>query len=170
MEKTLKVIKELKENELIKDYAIGGGIAALYYVEPLLTYDLDILFIPVAESLDVLDPIYIYLKKKGYKTHKEHMIIEGVPVQFIPDYNELVKEAIGNSVEAKYGRIKTKVIGVEYLIAIMFQTFRPKDRERIIKIIEEAEIDLKFLEKILKKYNLHEKFRKFRGMYYGKSG
>lgn len=170
MEKTLKAIKKLKENELIKDYAIGGGIAALYYVEPLLTYDLDIFFIPVEESLDVLNPIYNYLKKKGYKTHKEHIIIEGVPVQFIPIYNELIKEAIGNSVEAKYGRIKTKVIGVEYLVAIMFQTFRPKDRERIIKIIEEAEIDLKFLEKILKKYSLYQKFRKFRGIYYGKSG
>jgi predicted nucleotidyltransferase len=169
MEKTLKVIRELKKNGAIKDYAIGGAIAALYYVEPLLTYDLDIFFIPVEESLDVLSPIYNHLKKIGYKTHKEHMIIEGVPVQFIPVYNELIKEAVENSVETKYGRIKTKVIGVEYLIAIMIQTFRPKDRERIVKIVEETEIDLKVLEKILKKYSLDEKFIKFRGMYYGKS-
>ena len=32
MEKTLKVIRELKKNEVIKDYDIGGGIAALSYV------------------------------------------------------------------------------------------------------------------------------------------
>ncbi len=76
---------------MIKDYAIGEAIAALYYVEPLLTYDLYIFFIPVEESLDVLSPIYNHLKKIGYKTHKEHMIIEGVPVQFIPVYNELIK-------------------------------------------------------------------------------
>lgn len=121
------------------------------------------------ESLDVLNPIYNYLKKRGYKTHKEHVIIEGIPVQFIPVYNELIKEAVENAVEAKYGRIKTKVIGVEYLVAIMLQTFRSKDRERIIKVVKETEIDLRFLEKILKKYNLHGKFRKFRSIYYGKS-
>ena len=51
----------------------------------------------------------------------------------------------------------------------MVQTFRPKDRKRIIKIIEEDELNLKFLEKILKKYNLYQKFRQVRGVYYGKS-
>jgi hypothetical protein len=33
----------------IKAYAIGGGIAATYYIEPVLTYDLDIFFIPAKE-------------------------------------------------------------------------------------------------------------------------
>jgi hypothetical protein len=167
MEKVLKVIKGLKGKEVIRDYAIGGGIAAMYYIEPLLTYDLDIFFIPVKESLDVLSPIYNYLKK-SYKVHKEHVIIEGVPVQFIPVYNELVREAVENSVETKYGRVKTRVIGLEHLVAIMLQTFRPKDREKIVKIMGEAEVDLIFLKKILKKYNLYEKFKKFRSTYYGK--
>ena len=63
MEKTLKIIKELKQKRIIQDFSIGGGIAVLYYVEPLLTYDLDIFFIPREESIDVLSPIYDYLKK-----------------------------------------------------------------------------------------------------------
>jgi len=57
MEKTLKVINAFKENKVIEDYAIGGAIAALYYVELLLTYDLDIFFITVEEGLEVLHPI-----------------------------------------------------------------------------------------------------------------
>ena len=162
MEKTLKVINALKENKVIEDYAIGGAIAALYYVEPLLTYDLDIFFITVEVGLDVRHPIYNHLKKSGYKTHKEHVLIEGVPVQFIPVYNELIKEAVKTAPIMKYGKTKTKVIGVEYLVAIMIQTFRLKDRERAIKMIEEATIDLKLLRKILKKYNLYEIFEKFR--------
>ena len=36
----LRVIRELKDKRIILDFAIGGGIAVLYYVEPLLTYDL----------------------------------------------------------------------------------------------------------------------------------
>lgn len=167
MEKTLKVIKELKAKRVILDFAIGGGIAVLYYVEPLLTYDLGIFFIPIEERLDALGQVYEHLMEKGYKTRKEHIIIEGVPVQFIPVYNELVKEAVQNSAEVKYGRIKTKVLGLEYLVAVMFQTYRAKDRERIIKIFEEAEVDLKLLRKLLKKFGLYDRYARFRGMYFG---
>ncbi len=151
MEKTLKVVKELKEAKVLKDYSIGGGIAALYYIEPLLTYDLDIFFVPIEDSIDVLTPIYKYLKEKGFKAKREHMLIEGVPVQFIPVYNDLVKDAVQYSVEAKYGRIKTRVLGLEYLIAVMLQTYRSKDRERLVKVFEEAKIDLKLLKIILKR-------------------
>lgn len=166
MEKTLKVIRGLKNERVILDYAIGGGIAVLYYVEPLLTYDLDIFFIPIEESLDVLAPVCKYLKEKGYKIRREHIIIEGVPTRFIPVYNELVREAVQNSIEVKYGRIKTKVLGLEYLIAVMLQTYRAKDRERILKIFEMAKVDLQFLRKLLKKYDLYGKYTKFRGLYF----
>ena len=152
MEKTLKIIKELKEKKILNNFSIGGGIAALYYIEPLLTYDLDIFFIPMEDSIDVLTPIYRYLKERGYKTKKEHIMIEGIPVQFIPVYNDLVKDAVQCSVEVKYGRIKTRVLGLEYLIAVMLQTYRPKDRERLVKIFEEAKTDLKLLKRILKKF------------------
>ena len=166
MEKTLKIIKELKEKKVLKDFSIGGGIAALYYIEPLLTYDLDILFIPIEDSIDILAPIYQYLREKGFKTKGEHVLIEGVPVQFIPVYNDLLKEAVQCSVEARYGRIKTKVLGLEYLIAVMLQTYRPKDRERLVKVFEEAKIDLKLLKKILKKYGLYDKYVQFKEIYF----
>jgi hypothetical protein len=107
------------------------------------------------------------LKEKGYKTKKEHVLIEGIPVQFIPVYNDLVKEAVQCAVEAKYGRIKTRVLGLEYLIAVMLQTDRPKDRERLVKVFEEAKIDLKRLGKILKKHGLHDKYVQFKEIRFG---
>lgn len=167
MEKALKAVRELRDRGVILDFAIGGGIAVLYYVEPFLTYDLDIFFIPVEERFDTLSPIYDYLKKKGYRTQREHVIIDGVPVQFIPAYNELVKEAVQNSTGVKYGRVNTKVLSVEYLVAIMLQTYRTKDRERILKIFEEVQVDLKFLKKLLRKFNLYERYTKFRERYFG---
>jgi hypothetical protein len=167
VEKALKLIKELKKAKVLKDFSIGGGIAALYYIEPLLTYDLDIFFIPIEDSIDVLKPVYRYLKEKGFKAKKEHVLIEGVPVQFIPVYNDLVKEAVQNSIEVKYGRIKTRILGLEYLIAVMLQTYRPKDRERLVKVFEVAKIDLRLLKKVLKKYGLHDKYDRFKEMYFG---
>lgn len=162
MEKTLKIIRELKEKGIIKEFAIGGGIAVLYYVEPLLTYDLDIFFIPAEERIDILCPIYNYLKAKGYQSRREHLMLEGVPVQFIPAYNDLIEEAVLNSADVNYGRVKTKILCLEYLMAIMVETFRPKDKERIIKILGEAKVDTRKLEKILKKYGLYERYSKFK--------
>jgi len=169
MDNALRIIKELKTKGIIQDFAIGGGIAVLYYTEPLLTYDLDIYFVPIKECLDVLTPIYSFLKKRGYKTSKEHILVEGVPVQFIPVYNELVKDAVINSRKVNYGRLKTNVVGLEYLIAIMLQTYRAKDRERLGAILEETEFDSNRLRLILKKYDLYDKFKKFRSVHFGKN-
>jgi len=41
MEKTLAVLNELEENQVIERYALGGGIAVTFHAEPMLTYDLD---------------------------------------------------------------------------------------------------------------------------------
>jgi hypothetical protein len=159
LEKALKVINDLKKSGLIRAYAIGGGIAATYYIEPILTYDLDIFFIPQAEGLDMLSPIYGELKKRGYSLQKELIIIEGIPVQFIPFYNDLVKEAVETARESPYMSVKTRILRPEYLLAIALQTNRSKDRERAVQLMSQAKLDSKLLAGLLKKYGLGERYR-----------
>lgn len=165
MRKTLKIINELKENKLIEDYAIGGGIAALYYIEPFLTYDLDLFIIlpekEIKKTLITLSPIFDYLKKKGYSWKGEHIVIEGIPVQFIPA-DELEKEAVKNARLVYYQRVKTKVVTPEYLIAILLRAGRKKDIEKIEKLLEQTKIDKRKLNEILKRYNLKEKYEKLK--------
>ena len=170
MDKTLSIINGLKESGLIKEFAIGGGIATIFYVEPILTYDLDVFYITGEEErgLITLSPIYNWLKERGYKPHKEHIMIEGIPVQFIPVYNKLIQEAVKNAVIVKYKNVKTRIIRAEDLIAIMLDTFRAKDRERIIKFLDESKIDISYLTKVLQKHRLWEKFKNFRKLYYEK--
>lgn len=167
MEKTLKMLNELEEKGLIDRYAIGGGIAALFYAEPFLTYDIDVfVFLPTGKSrLVLLSPIYNYLKEKGYQAHKEHVIIEEIPIQFIPAYNALVGEAVEEAVEVKYKRVKTKVLRAEHLFAIMLQTDRPKDRARMTVFLEEAKMDKGYLRRIIRRHGLAEKWQKFRSFY-----
>lgn len=163
LENTLKVLNELEKKGLIERYAMGGGIAVLFYAEPVLTYDLDIFcLLPEKEEVITLSPIYEYLQKKDYRTHKEHIIIEGIPVQFIPAYNELVEEAIEEAIEEKFGRVRTRVVSVEHLLAIMLQTNRRKDRERISLLLDEAEIDMAYLKDILKRHRLQRNWDRFR--------
>lgn len=167
MEKTIKVLNELKTKNLIKDYAIGGGIAAMFYIETTLTYDLDVFIILPAKQnktgLINLNPIYEYLKKKGYVWKGEHIIIEGIPVQFLPA-DELTEEAIKNAEMQTYRGEKIKVFTEEYLIAILLKAGRQKDFDKISKILRQGKINKKNLKDILSKYNLIDKFKRITGI------
>ena len=167
MEKALSVINQMQKIGLVEQFAVGGGIALLFYAEPVLTYDLDIfVFLPgpkkSTSTLLSLTPIYDYLRGRGYRAHKEHIVIEGVPVQFIPAYNDLVEEAVREAVATKYKRIGTKVIRLEYLAAILLQTDRPKDRARIVMLLEESRIKVNVLEDILSRHGLMQKWKTLR--------
>lgn len=41
----LRAANELVSAGLIKDYALGGALAAIYYTEPITTYHADIMFV-----------------------------------------------------------------------------------------------------------------------------
>lgn len=160
MDKALRVINEMTRLGIIRSYAIGGGVAATYYIEPVLTYDLDIFFIPAKEGLDVLAPIYAFAGDRGYGTQAEALLIEGFPVQFIPAYNDLVREAVTEAANLNYRDVEAKVVKAEYLTAIALQTGRPKDRERVARLLEGAAIDRGLLDRVLEKHGLSAKLMK----------
>lgn len=166
MKKALQIINRMQNEGLFSKYAIGGGIASLFYIEPIATFDLDIfiLLLEEAGSLVSLTPIYEWLSQRGYNPEKEHILIEGIPVQFIPAYNDLVNDAVNNAVEMLYEDEKTFVIRPEYLIAIMLQTNRPKDRDRLFKIWDQADTDEILLRKILVKHKLLAIYEEFRNL------
>ena len=165
MEKTLVAVNQMLELGIIADYAIGGGMAAMFYMEPVLTYDLDIFCVLAGEGkgLNILAPIYKWAEQAGYKTFKEHLLIEGLPVQFIPVYNDLIREAVEKAVLKKIGPAKARVVAPEYLVAIMLQTSRKKDAVNVVKMLEETKLDRPALSKILKKYGLSAKFSALEG-------
>ncbi|MBE0433871.1 hypothetical protein IBX73_10465 [candidate division WOR-3 bacterium] len=162
MKETLKVINKLRKQGVITDYAIGGGIAAIYYIEPILTYDLDVFVIlPGVRESKVIDmaPLYERLQKNGYSWQKEHLMIEGVPAQFIPA-DELETEAIQNAIDIDYEGVKTRVFSVEYLIAILTRAGRPKDIEKVKRLLEQASVNKRKLRSILAQYGLLDSYKK----------
>jgi hypothetical protein len=165
MKNTINVINELKENGLIKDYAIGGAIAVLKWAEPFFTRDLDIFYIPLQEprnkELILLSTIHNYLKTKGYDEWVgQWIIIEGIPVEFLPAEG-LSKEALQNAIETEFEGIKTKVMGPEYLIALLLKAGRDKDKIKIEMLLKQTTIDKEKLKEILSKYNLSKKFKEY---------
>ena len=162
MEKTLKVINRMEADGVIGRYAIGGAVAAIFYVEPFTTYDLAIFFaVEETGGLISLTPIYEYLARKGYESEDEAINVEGWPVKFLPTYNPLVAEAVEQAAEIKFKRTRTRVMSAEHLVAIMLQTGRSKDYSRAAKFLDEGVVDVARLNDILSRHGLTEKWREF---------
>jgi hypothetical protein len=160
MEKILRVLNLLLNNSVIKKYAIGGAMGAMFYAEPISTFDLDIFVkIPRLNSgLLTLSPLYEALSGMGYHPDGEYVPIEGIPVQFLPAYNPLVEEALENAIEHTYSQTRTWVLRVEYLLAIAVQTGREKDRVRVRLLLDEAKIDTTLLMGILDRFSLKQRW------------
>jgi hypothetical protein len=162
----LKVLNKLRDNRLLEDYAIGGGIAVLYYTEPVLTYDFDVICVfPESGLLVDPSPVFEYLRNEGYVFGKgDRVDIEEIPVQFIPASEGLVEEALKNAVHVTISGVETRILAVEYLVAIMLQLNRPKDRAKIDLLINNEEVihDASKLHDILMNHDLVSKWQRFK--------
>ena len=147
---------------VIEQYAIGGAVAAIFYVEPINTNDLDIFFHVKDSSvgLDILAPLYEYLSGLGYKGKREAIEIEGWPVQFLPVFNPLLEEAVDQAKEVRFQRTKTRVMQAEHLVAIMLQTGRLKDHARIAQFMEHEVVDHEMFVEILRRHGLIKSWEK----------
>ena len=52
MKHTLQVLNGLERDGVLSRYAIGGAMGATFYVEPLLTFDLDIFVVLPETSIE----------------------------------------------------------------------------------------------------------------------
>lgn len=161
MKRTLEVLNDLEKDGVLARYAIGGAMGATFYTEPVLTFDLDV-FVLLRQSttgLVSLAPIYETLRARGYLEEKETVLIEGVPVQFLPAFNSLIEEALAQAQEIMYEDAPARVLRSEHLVAICLQTGRGKDRERVRILREQAELDMNFLASVLERHQLEEKWK-----------
>ena len=136
-------------------------MAATFYTEPVLTFDLDVFVLlqSSATGLVSLAPIYDALRTRGYKEEQECILIEGVPVQFLPAYNALIEEALAQAREIDYEGVPARVVRAEHLIAICLQTGRAKDRARVAMLREQAHLDHELLADILNRHQLEDKWK-----------
>ena len=161
MKETLKIINQMVKDGVIEEYAIGGAIAAIYYLEPFDTADLDV-FVQVnatGSDLMILAPIYEYLTEQGYKAQGEFIYIEGMPVQFLPVFNPLTEKAVEKAQTIKYARVTTRIMRPEHLVAIMLDTGRPKDYLRISMFLERGAVNKRSLNAVLKRHGLTSKWK-----------
>lgn len=158
----LECLNELKATSIIRDYAIGGGYAVMYYDLPINTYDLDILVLLSGE--DDYHRLYEHFRAKGNKIENVYIFIDDMPVQFLPNYiSPLFNQAIMEADLIAFEDIQAKVVKLEYLIVLLLTAFRPKDRIRIQSLQDKA--DQKLLLDIIRRFDdgqksLYERYQK----------
>lgn len=174
MKDTFRIINRMVEDGVIGRYAVCGAVAALNYIEPTLTQDLDVL-VSVDDAADrprsglvTLGPLFAYLRKAGYrKFKKEGIVIEGWPVQFLPVADDLDAESLAEAdeiaVEAGRGRppIRIRTLRAEHVVATALRVGRPKDRVRIGQFLAEDAVDLTALGKVLDRHRLREAWAEY---------
>jgi hypothetical protein len=162
MKETLAIVEQLHATGVIGPYAVGGAVAAAFYLEPVATLDVDVfvLFEP-APLILTLTPIYEACAKLGYPAEGEAILVEGWPVQFLPASQPLVIEAVRAAVTREAADLTTRVMTAEHLMAIALQTGRPKDHARLTMFVESGIADPDRLRDILIRHSLLEAWTKF---------
>ena len=148
-EKVIARLNRLKKTGVVRDYAIGGAHAVAYYLEPVKTLDLDIfLFIESDEDFYIFRT---YIKKTGLKIRGTHVIIDDIPVHFLPgSLHPFINEAVRKAKRIKVSNIPTKVLTAEYLIVSLLMAFRLKDKMSIPDLLQLA--DMAKLKEIIERY------------------
>ncbi len=165
LRKTIEVVARLAENKVIGSYAIAGAVAALNYIQPTLTEDLDILisidgFEKRPSGLLLLGPIEKALAAMGYAERTDlGYRVEGWPVQFLPVASVLDEEALAQAVEidiatADEASVKVRCLSAQHVVAIALKLGRLKDLARIQSFLEQNAVDLKRLKDVLERHDL----------------
>lgn len=157
-ETALRALNELKADGVVAEYAVGGAVAQSFWIEAIPTYDLDVFVaLPQASGVIVsIEPIYRWAATRGYGVRAEHIVIGGVPVQFLVSPDTLTDEAIVRARPMQYNKTEVRVIRPEYLIALYLsgsaRTAARRERAAILR--ERGPIDRPLLEDVMRRFRL----------------
>ncbi|MCX7361045.1 MAG: hypothetical protein NTV97_04070 [Alphaproteobacteria bacterium] len=172
LRKTIEVIVKLANEGVIGQYAIAGAVAALNYIQPTLTEDLDVLvslggFEQRRSGLILLTPIEEALGRLGYTERSDVGVwVEGWPVQFLPAASQLDEEALSLATEVEFHTgdepaVRARILTAEHVVATALRLGRLKDLARVDAFLEQGVVDLPKLKAILQRHDLMPAWKLF---------
>jgi len=154
----LRALGELSRTGVIEDYAVAGAMAIVFWAEPIPTYDLDVLVLLPKQPGPIvsLEGLVAWATARGYPLEAEHILVEGVPVQFLPSHNKLADEAIETAETFDYEGVSVRVVRPEYLIALYLEPSARtmKRRERAAALREAPATDQDTLKALMERFNI----------------
>ena len=162
MQEVVEVLNAMLKEEIITHYAVFGAVAQMRYTEAVVTLDADILIaLPDEDNLDVLRPIYEFCSKHGFKTEGEAIRIGEWPVQFIPAFDSITKDALLHAEHGELDGTPFRVVSAAHLAVIALSVGRGKDFARILALRESGACSDTDIAILAEKHGLSDKWLRF---------
>lgn len=162
MKEVAELLNTMRGEGVIEEYALFGAIAQMRYTEPVATLDADVLVsVPAPERLDVLKPIYEFCASRGYQPEGEAVRVGAWPVQFIPVFSALTRQALEQAETADFEGVPLRVVRVDHLAVIALSAGRAKDWTRILSLLDSGSVSRKQLADLAAQHGLADAWRQF---------
>ena len=162
MKAVVELLNEMRTSGVIQDYALFGAMAQMRYTEPVATLDADVLVLLGSESgLDALGPIYRFCKTRGFLPEGEAILVGNWPVQFIPTFSLLTKEAIQQAEIGEIEGVPVRVVSATHLAVIALSAGRAKDHTRVLALLEAGAVSRTGVETLATRHGLKERWKTF---------
>ena len=162
MRELAELLNQLRDAGVIVNYALFGALAQMRYTEPVATVDADVLVgVPEPERLDALGEIYKFCAARGYRASGEGIQVGAWPVQFIPVFSALTREAMEKAATAEFEGLAMRVVRPEYLATIALSTGRAKDDQRILALLESGKVKRDAIAALAARHNLSAAWKRF---------
>ncbi len=163
MKELAKLLNEMVRKKVIINYAIFGAMAQIRYAEPVATLDVDVLVgVTQFEGLDILKGIYVHCEKKGYVAKRETIQVGAWPVQFVPVFSDLTREAMEHAETADFEGVPLRVVEAKYLAVIALSVGRAKDFARILALLEAGAATQQEIGMLAAQYGLSHEWKRFK--------
>ena len=160
------LLNGMRDAGVISDYALFGAAAQMRYTEAVATLDADVLVaVPSPDRLDVLGPIYEYCRARGYVPEGEAVRVGAWPVQFVPVFSELTREAVNAAETADFAGVPFRVVGADYLAVIALSVGRAKDMARLLALFESGAVSPEGVGDLASRHGLLAAWARFRSRF-----
>ena len=165
MQAVCDILEQLLLEGIVSRYAVGGATAAGFHGEPLATRDVDVFVFldpPEGSLIVTLDPVFRRLGELGFNEFEEEgLLIHGFPVQFLSAAPGLEAEAVEQAMIVEWEDHRLRVMRPEHLAVIALTVGRPKDRARLVYLVELPDFNIESFRQILTRYQLLERWQQW---------
>ena len=166
MKEIATVLNAMRDAGVILDYALFGAVAQMRYTEPVATFDAAVLVaVPSPERLDVLRPLYDFCARLGWQPEGEAIRVGTWPVQFIPVFSPLTREALELAETADFEGVPFRVVSARHLVVIALSVGRPKDFVRILALLDAKAVTRDEVAEVAARHGLAENWKQFVGRF-----
>lgn len=162
MKELAELLNQMQAAGVIQDYALFGAMAQMRYTEPVATLDADVLVaVPSPDRIDALRGIYEFCASKGYGPEGEAIRVGAWPVQFVPVFSPLTREAMEQADTADFEGVPLRVLRPDYLAVIGLSVGRTKDYARVLALLESGHVSRRQIQSLAAQHGLTEAWRRF---------